>query len=108
MPVRTTRRRYLLIRIENEEELDFHSLNEIIEAKIHYLYGITGAIEMNYRPIEFFPNANKAIIRCNHKMLNEMRTVLSHISKMKGKRTKIEVLRVSGTIKSLKKHEQDK
>ncbi len=104
MPVRSTRRRYLWIHLETDATLDADSLSNVIDAKIHYLYGVKGAVEMNLRLIEYIPDGKSAIIRCNHNRLNEMRAVLAHISDIHGEPARIDVLRVSGTIKSLKKH----
>ena len=104
MPVRSVRRRYLWIHVETDDSLDAGSLNKVIDAKIHYLYGVKGAVEMNLQFIEYIPEGKTAIIRCNHNRLNEMRTVLAHISDIHGEPARIDVLRVSGTIKSLKKH----
>ena len=103
MPVRSVRRRYLWIHIETEVRLGSDKLNNIIDAKIHYLYGVKGAVDMNYRLIEVFPELNDAIIRCNHTCLNEIRATLAHISEIDGKPARIDVKLVSGTIKTLKK-----
>ena len=84
--------------------LDADSLNNVIREKIHYLYGVKGAVEMNLRLIEFNPDEKNAIIRCNHNRLNEMRTVLAHILDIHGEPARIDILCISGTIKSLKKH----
>jgi RNase P/RNase MRP subunit POP5 len=103
MPVRSVRRRYLWIHVETEADPDQDTLDNTFNAKIHYLYGVKGALDMNYRIIEFFPEHNDAIIRCNHTQLNEMRTTLAHVSEIEGKPARIDVKLVSGTIKTLKK-----
>ena len=106
MPVRSVRRRYLWVHIETSAKLDSSSLNNVIEAKIQYLYGVKGAVEMNFRLIEFFPEDYNVIVRCNHVMLTELRAALAHITDIAGEPARFDVLRVSGTIKSLKKHFQ--
>ena len=106
MPVRSVRRRYLWVHIKTSAELDSSSINKVIDAKIQYLYGVKGAVEMNYRLIEYFPEDNNAIVRCNHIKLNELRTALAHIKDISGIPARFDVLRASGTIKSLKKHFQ--
>ena len=102
MPVRSVRRRYLWINLETTMNLDSKLLNEIIDEKIHFLYGIKGAIEINYKLIDFIPENQNAIIRCNHNKLNEMRTTLAHITKIKGENFRASVKKVSGTIKTLR------
>jgi len=103
MPVRSVRRRYLNLHIE-AERLSEDSLNRVIESKIHLLYGVKGAVEINYKLIDYIPDENRAIIRCNHNRLNEMRVVLAHITEAEKRPCRIDVTLVSGTIKSLRKH----
>ena len=88
-------------------ELDHSMLNRVIDAKIQYLYGVKGAVDMNYRLIEFFTDGCNAIVRCNHVMLSELRAALAHITDIAGEPARFDVLRVSGTIKSLKRHFQE-
>jgi RNase P/RNase MRP subunit POP5 len=102
MPVRSVRRRYIWIHIETTLDLDSKLINEVIENKIHFLYGLKGAIEINYKLIDFIPKNNDAIIRCNHNKLNYMRTALAHITKLKTKNCRVDVKKVSGTIKTLR------
>ena len=88
-------------------ELDSNMVNKVIDAMIQYLYGVKGAVDMNYRLIEYFPEGNNAIVRCNHFMLTELRAALAHITDIAGEPARFDVLRVSGTIKSLKRHFQE-
>ena len=103
MPVRSVRRRYLNLNIESEK-MNEDLLNKTIESKIHFLYGVKGAVEINYRLIEYNQDENWAIIRCNHNRLNEIRVVLANITEVEKNPCRIDVTLVSGTIKSLKKH----
>jgi RNase P/RNase MRP subunit POP5 len=102
MPVRSVRRRYIWIHLETTLNLDSKLLNEIIEDKIHFLYGLKGAIDINYKLIDLIPENQDAIIRCNHNKLNEMRTTLAHITKLKEENCRVDVKKVSGTIKTLR------
>lgn len=102
MPVRSMRRRYLWIHVDTEVSLDIETLDTSIESKIHFLYGVNGAVEINYRLIELL-DGNDALIRCNHTRLTQIRTALAHISEIQGKQARIDVKLISGTIKSLKK-----
>ncbi len=107
MPVRIVRRRYLWVHIESETRFSEESAKKVVNDKIHFLYGVKGAAEMNHRLIEYYPEEQNMIIRCNHNRLNEMRTVLAHISEINDKPVRLDVQRVSGTIKTLKKNMQD-
>ena len=103
MPVRSVRRRYLWIHIETDTKLNETNINEMIEAKIRFLYGVNGLVELNYKQIEFLPEKNSAIIRCNHNRLSEMRATLASITDVDGNPCRVDVKLVSGTIKALRK-----
>jgi len=103
MPVRSVRRRYIWAHIESETDHTESSVYKAINHTIHFLYGVKGATEMNYRLIEFYPEEQNLILRCNHNRLNEMRAVLAHISEINDTPVRIDVKLVSGTIKTLKK-----
>ena len=104
MPVRSVRRRYLWAHVKSETDHKQDPVHKAIDEKIHFLYGVKGASEMNYRLIEFYPEEQNLILRCNHNRLNEMRAVLAHISKIDDAPVRIDVKLVSGTIKTLKKN----
>lgn len=103
MPVRSVRRRYLWVHIETDAELDRETLDNAIDAEIHFLYGVKGAVDINYRLIDYNSEPHDAIIRCNHIKLNDMRAALAHLSELGGGPARLDVRLVSGTIKTLKK-----
>ena len=102
MPVRSTRRRYLWLNINTSALLTSDNLNDLLERKIIFLYGVIGDVKIGYRLIEFNPEEKNAIIRCNHDKLNDMRATIAQISKFDGNPIRIDVILVSGTIKSLR------
>ena len=102
MPVRGVRRRYLYVIVNSKDTITEKNFKEVIADKIHFLYGVTGSTAINFRMIEWDNDKQAAIIRVNHTMLTEFRAVLAHIQEIKGKKTRLDVLRVSGTIKALK------
>ncbi len=101
MPVRGIRRRYLAIKIHSENEVKEKDLFNTIENKINFLYGVAGASRIGYSPI-WFENGI-AIIRCNQLCVDKMRAVINHIQKISGIPAMLQVIRISGTIKTLKK-----
>lgn len=78
-------------------------LSHVISDKIHLLYGVKGAAETNYRMIEYNQQHRQGIIRCNHDRLTETRAALAHITAINGAPVSVQVITVSGTIKSLRK-----
>jgi RNase P/RNase MRP subunit POP5 len=101
MPVRGIRRRYIAILVRSDKDIDGRSLFDSIERKIHFLYGVAGSSRINFKPIDF--NDNIAIIRCNHVSLPLMRIVIAHIQEIDERPVMLQVLRVSGTIRTLRK-----
>ncbi len=102
MPVRGVRRRYLYVKVNSEGTFTEEEFNQVLVDKIHFLYGITGASEMNMRLIEWNDEDQAAIVRVHHVMLSEARATLAHFSEIAGVDARLDVVRVSGTIKSLK------
>jgi RNase P/RNase MRP subunit POP5 len=103
MPVRNVRRRYLALRVHSEADISEDELSQVISDKIHFLYGVKGAAETNLRMIEYNPQLKQGIIRCNHDKLNETRAALAHITAINDSPVAIQVVTVSGTIKTLRK-----
>ena len=77
-------------------------LSRAISDKIHFLYGVKGAAETDYRMIEYNQQLGQGIIRCNHDKLTETRAALAHITAINGAPVSVQVVTVSGTIKSLR------
>ena len=102
MPVKDVRRRYLYAEIESGKRIAESQFRTALEEKIHFLYGVTGATAMNVRVIDWDEKTQAIIVRVNHIMLNEMRAVLAHMSQIGGIDVRLNIKRVSGTIKTLK------
>ncbi len=103
MPVRNVRRRYLAIQVHGDAEISEADLHRAIKDKIHFLYGVKGAAETDYRMIEYDQQLMQGIIRCNHDRLTETRATLAHITAINDAPVAIQVVTVSGTIKTLRK-----
>ena len=103
MPVRNVRRRYLALRVHSEAEVSSDELNRTINDKIHFMYGVKGAAQTDLRLIEYDQQLRQGIIRCSHDRLTETRAALAHITAINDTPLAIQVVTVSGTIKSLRK-----
>jgi len=53
MPVRNVRRRYIYAEVESERDVSESLFSSALDEKVHFLYGVTGATEMNIRVIEW-------------------------------------------------------
>ncbi len=103
MPVRNIRRRYLALKIHGETDISEADLYRAISDKIHFLYGVKGSAETDCRMIEYDQQQRRGIIRCNHDRLTETRAALAHITSINDAPVAIQVVTVSGTIKTLRK-----
>jgi RNase P/RNase MRP subunit POP5 len=101
MPVRQNRRRYLLVDVFRGK-ITGSELNQILKEKMTQLYGAKGLSEANLKLIDFDSESNAAIIRCNHKSIRSLRATLALITSYNSRPLTINVIKSSGTIKSLK------
>ena len=102
MPVRDVRRRYIYAELESKANITEPLFISALFEKVHFLYGVTGTTAMNIRVIEWDDEKQAAIVRVSHIRLNEMRAALAHLSEICGAEVRVDIRRVSGTIKTLK------
>lgn len=108
MPVRNVRRRYLALEVHSEAKVSEADLRHAISDKIHFLYGVKGAAETDFRMIEYDEQRKRGIIRCSHDRLTETRAALAHITAINVAPAAIHVVTASGTIKTLRKRLTEK
>ncbi len=102
MPVRDVRRRYLYVKVSSDGTITDEQFINAVFDKVHFLYGVTGASEMNTRLIEWDDTKQSAIVRVHHTMLTEARAAIAHIQEISENEVRLDIERVSGTIKTLK------
>jgi len=90
------KKRYILV--YHEIKNDNKEIEREIKARVKDLFGAIGLQSMDLRLIKM--ETNFLIFRCNHKHVDE---ALFTLSSMKFKESALLPLRVSGTIKKLKK-----
>jgi RNase P/RNase MRP subunit POP5 len=103
MPVRSVRRRYLLFNIAGERAPVERAVWEAIRDSIQTLYGSKGLSLVDPNLIEYNEATRNGIIRCTHDTERFLRASLAYIVAIQDSPTAIHVMRVSGTIKTLRK-----
>jgi ribonuclease P/MRP protein subunit POP5 len=93
----------LALKVQCEELFSGRTIKDAIEASVRRLFGEYGASQANLRLIEYFPQNNQLMIRCNHKALEKVRAAITSTIKINEKTAAIHVVGVSGTIKALLK-----
>jgi len=100
---RRLRRRYLALKVESEYPLSERDLIRAIWDSILQLFGEYGASQTNLYLIEFTPKNGCAILRCSHKAADMVRASVAAITRVNEKPVAIHVIRVSGTLRALRK-----
>ncbi len=97
------RRRYLALKIVSEQFIGKEDLIRVLWDAVLQLFGEYGASRANLSLIEYEAEENHAILRCSHGALDMVRASIASVTEIKGRPMAINVLGVSGTLKSLKK-----
>ena len=97
------RRRYILVKIESDEEIDRRSFLNAVWSSILRLFGEYGASQTELALIEYRWKERSAILRCSHRALEMVKSAIAAITRINGKEATIHILLVSGTLKSLRR-----
>lgn len=101
IPVRTTRRRYVFFRIRGPLKTQKEIVNRTIKCTITKLFGITGLSEINPKLIRYNEKQSEGILFTNHNEVWRLRSALAYITKIEDEVSAFQVLKVSGTMRSL-------
>lgn len=102
MPVRRARRRYLRFKVASDRRFRSKEIADAIHKEVLWLYGVHGLSQLEPVLVDFDEDGQTGILRCIRLHLRRMRASLAYITSISGSAASIHVLRVSGTIKSLK------
>ncbi len=86
-----------------EVSFDEKDIINAIWNSILQVFGEYGASQTNLRSIKYDPQANYGVLRCSHGALDVVKAAVASIMRINGKKVAIQVLGVSGTLKSLSK-----
>ena len=106
---RLERQRYVLFEILCEEEIVFEQkeLERIFWDNFQLLFGSVGSSRLGLYFIIFDHIRKIGVVRCNHLALSALRVAFASLYDLKGKRIVINILKVAGTIKSIKKEKKE-
>lgn len=103
MPVRGTRRRYLMFQIFSEGRFEERIVEEAIMRGIITLYGVKGLSQANPQLVEYDMEGKEGVLRCSHTQLRQVKASLAYITSLEGLPTSIHIRRVSGTLRALRR-----
>jgi len=98
-----TRRRYLALRIDSDGTFNSKDLMDAVWDSFLRIYGEYGASKAGLTLIDYDAERKLAIIRVTHTEVEKARVALATITSIATKPAAIHVLKVSGTIKALRR-----
>jgi RNase P/RNase MRP subunit POP5 len=97
------RYRYAGFKVLSPNHLGEEEVREVIQRSIVELLGAFGISRIEPRIIEYDSERAVGIIRCKHLYLPQLRASLASITSIRGEPAAFLVLKVSGTLKALRK-----
>ena len=97
------KRRYLAVEAEREEPLRGEEVRDVVWGALTQLFGEYGASQSGLAFIRNYKQKQYFILRCSRKALPMVRASIASITEIGEKPVTIHVLRVSGTLKALRK-----
>ncbi|TET26302.1 MAG: hypothetical protein E3J73_04805 [Candidatus Bathyarchaeum sp.] len=101
--IKREKRRYLALEVVGEQPLNERVILDAVQSSVHRLFGEYGASKTNLKLIKYIPEKRQLVIRCSHKMLEQVRAAIASTIEVNGKTAAIHVVGVSGTLKALSK-----
>jgi ribonuclease P/MRP protein subunit POP5 len=98
LPILFPRRRYVVFRLDSEEEVGSRELQREIHSAQASLFGDQGAARNRLKLIYY--ESPFGMLRCRHDQIEETRATLASIYAIGGVRAALHIKGVSGTIKS--------
>ena len=101
--IKPYRRRYLLFKvITAQHKIDWNNVKRTIFESFQTLFGITGLSKANLIFIHYDEENGWGVLRCNHTELDNVRASLAFVQAAGEEKISLNVLTVSGTIKTIK------
>lgn len=97
------KRRYLKFKIESDRRLTRRDIIDAIHSAGTSLFGDYGMSLINLQFIEFDESTGHGIVRCARERVDDVRAVLATINNIRGAPSATRVVRVSGTLKGVKR-----
>jgi RNase P/RNase MRP subunit POP5 len=104
--MKRVKRRYLALQVAAEQSLGKRELMDALWMALLQLYGEYGASQAGLKLIEFASKNGYAIIRCWKEAVAMVRASIASIREIGAEPATIHVLRVSGTLKALRRKTQ--
>lgn len=97
------RRRYLAIKIVSQEKVSEKEFFDAVWTAVLRLFGEYGASKTSLAIIEFNGRDGWAVLRCSHEAVEIVEAAVASVREINQQPAVLHVLRVSGTLKALRK-----
>ena len=98
-----TPRRYALVKAICQSELTEQQFREVIEQSLRTCFGELGLCSIDPKIIRFDVASSAGIVSCEQNAVNELETALSLVTEYSRADLTLLTLRVSGTIRGIRK-----
>jgi len=100
---RRVRRRYFVLKIVSEQPVNGRDVMDAVWKAVVQLFGEYGASQASLSLIEYNSQKNCAVVRCSHTSVDMVRASVASVTEINDKPAAMHVLRVSGTLRALRK-----
>ena len=97
------KRRYLAVKVESEKPIQGKEVLDAVWNTLTQLFGEYGASQVELGLIRDHVQKDYFVLRCSRKALPMIRASIAAITEIGEKPASVQVLRVSGTLKALRK-----
>jgi len=97
------RRRYLAVKVQTEKPVGSKEVLDAVWKALTQLFGEYGASQSELTLIRDSRQKSYIILRCSHKALPMVRASIASITEISGKQAAAHIMRISGTLKALRK-----
>ena len=104
---RRVKQRYLALKIESVESFEEDDIKDAVWSAVIQLFGEYGASQAGLFFVQYDKQRKEAVLRCSHKALEMVHASIVSVTKIGDKPVAMRVLRVSGTLRALKKKLED-
>jgi len=101
--IRRVRQRYLVIKVEGEEPFEEQDIRDAVWSAVLQLFGEYGASRAGLFLVEYDKQKEQGVLRCSHKALTMVQASVASVAKIKDKPVALHVLRISGTLRALRR-----
>jgi len=101
--IRRVKKRYLALKVESAEFFEEGDVRDAVWSAVIQLFGEYGASQAGLFLVQYDRQRKEAVLRCLHKALPMVHASVASVTKMKDKPATIHVVRISGTLRALKK-----